>query len=110
MEVQLGPTHPSTMVQLGNLAASYGANHRYDEALAVEERLVERRIATVGIDHRDTLSAQAVLAFSYRDLGRNAEAIAQLRSVVDRLAAQTQPDDSELRTWRSVLVSWLDPK
>ena len=66
----LGPDHRDTLATMRNLANSYAAFNRYDEAIELEEQALARANATLGDDHPDTLWLRMDLAISYADVHR----------------------------------------
>jgi len=55
---------------MGNLASTYRNQGRWDEAVALEERVLEASKEVLGDRHPDTLSAMANLASTYTNRGR----------------------------------------
>ncbi|MER6843111.1 tetratricopeptide repeat protein [Streptomyces platensis] len=70
-----GPDHPATVTARSNLANSYGAAGRVQEALDLHERVLVDRERVLGPDHPHTLSARSNLAVSCRAAGRVQEAL-----------------------------------
>ncbi|MFC9022324.1 tetratricopeptide repeat protein, partial [Streptomyces anthocyanicus] len=54
----LGPEHPHTLIDRGNLAISYRDVGRLQEALELHERVLADRERVLGPDHPDTLIAR----------------------------------------------------
>ncbi len=73
-EQTLGDTHPDTLTSRNNLAATYRAAGRLDEAIALHERTLTDREQTLGDTHPDTLISRNNLAAAYQAAGRLDEA------------------------------------
>ena len=71
----LGEDHPDTLTSMNNLAATYWALGRTNEAAALHEKVLESRKRTLGEEHPDTLTSIYNLALTYWDLSRRNEAI-----------------------------------
>jgi serine/threonine protein kinase len=71
----LGADHPNTLVSMHNLAESYAALNRQDEALKLRQAALAARKRVLPSDHPDTLKNMHSLAGSYAALNRHAEAI-----------------------------------
>ena len=69
----LGDTHPDTLETLGNLAYTYQAAGRLDEAIPLLESALADCERVLGDAHPDTLTSRNNLANAYRDAGRLAE-------------------------------------
>ena len=65
-----GDQHRDTLTTMANLASTYWNQGRWDEAVALEERVLEARKEVLGDQHPDTLSAMANLASTYTNRGR----------------------------------------
>ncbi|MCA8962402.1 MAG: serine/threonine protein kinase, partial [Planctomycetes bacterium] len=78
----LGPDHEVTL----RVETSWGVNlwrlARHEEAVAVNQRGVEKRIRLFGRDHLETAKAKSMLALSLRALDRLPEAIALYEEVI----------------------------
>ena len=59
----LGEQHPDTLTAMANLAATYRNQGRWDEAVVLQERVLEARKVVRGEQHPHTLTAMANLAF-----------------------------------------------
>jgi hypothetical protein len=70
----LGLEHRDTLRSMHNLADSYFAVGRRDEALKLREEVLPLRRKVLGPEHPDTLSAMKNLAASYRANGNVAKA------------------------------------
>ena len=77
-ERQLGPSHPSTLTIVKNLALLYELQGRNDEAERFYLRALAGRKQHLGANHPDTLSCAKTFSRFYRSLGRNGEAKALL--------------------------------
>ena len=70
----LGPDHPNTLTTRNNLAESYRAAGRIDEAITLHKQNLNDRERILGPDHPNTLTSRNNLASSYREAGRIDEA------------------------------------
>ena len=75
IETALGPDHPDTALQLGNLAVTYSALGRLADALPLSERALRITETALGPDHPDTALRLGNLAVTYSALGRLADAL-----------------------------------
>ncbi|WP_393099837.1 FxSxx-COOH system tetratricopeptide repeat protein [Streptomyces sp. LN325] len=96
----LGPDHPDTLSARANLATSYVKAGRFNDAIALEERVVAdfERIRFPG--HPDTLTARNNLAISYAQAGRINDAITLGEQVVagfERTLGRDHPDTVSAR-------------
>jgi hypothetical protein len=66
----LGPDHPDTLQSRHNLANSYRAAGRLDEAISLHEQVLADRERLLGPDHPDTLTSRHNLADANRAAGR----------------------------------------
>ena len=71
------------MTLLGNLAATYSALGRHEDALRVKERVAAAGLRVLGEDHPDYLTSLNNLASTYSALGRHEDAL----RVMERVAA-----------------------
>ncbi|HEV3448810.1 MAG TPA: serine/threonine-protein kinase, partial [Gemmataceae bacterium] len=71
----LGPDHPDTLRSMNNLANSYDAIGRSQEALNLREETLQLQKAKLGSDHPDTLGSMNNLANSYQVVGRTQDAL-----------------------------------
>jgi len=91
----LGTEHPATlsaMAGLGNALSSLG---RYDEARAMQERVLELRRRVLGEEHPDTLTAINNLALTLKAQGDLNEARAMQERVLElrrRVLGEEHPD------------------
>ena len=53
--------HPDTLSSMANLAAIYGKQGRWDEAIELIQVVVNLRTKIIGVNHPDTLSAVDLL-------------------------------------------------
>jgi hypothetical protein len=83
MKAKLGPDHPDTLTSMNNLASSYAAAGRTQEALMLKEETLQLRKAKLGPDHPDTLTSMNNLAASYIDAGQAAKPSALLRETLN---------------------------
>jgi serine/threonine protein kinase len=83
-KARLGPDHPDTLKNMGNLANNYDQLGRHAEAVKLYEETLTLMKAKLGPDHLDTLRTMSNLGNSYGRLDRNAEAL-KLREETLRL-------------------------
>jgi tetratricopeptide (TPR) repeat protein len=74
-----------------NLAFSYAAMGRQDQALKLREEVLARRKIALGEDHPDTLRSMTSVADSYQAMGRNAEALEMYRRTLEIRKAKLGP-------------------
>ncbi|KAH8732409.1 hypothetical protein GQ44DRAFT_602347 [Phaeosphaeriaceae sp. PMI808] len=67
---------------MNNLAWMYKNQNQWDEAEALEAKVVGVRKKTLSVEHPDTLTSMNNLAFTWKRLDRNAEAIDLMRECV----------------------------
>ncbi|MGY1667976.1 FxSxx-COOH system tetratricopeptide repeat protein [Geodermatophilus sp. SYSU D00696] len=94
-ERMLGPDHPTTLTNRGNLANSYRAAGRLAEALPLLERTLADCERMLGTNHPNTLTSRNNLAEGYRDTGRLDQALPLLeRTLADseRILGPNHPD------------------
>ena len=70
-----GDARPESMRWMSNLSAAYYHLGQIDEAVMIDERLLESQIEEFGEDHPDTMLAMNNLSMSYKSLGRFEEAL-----------------------------------
>jgi serine/threonine protein kinase/tetratricopeptide (TPR) repeat protein len=110
----LGPTHPSTLVSMNNLAATLLAESRYAEAQKLFEEVIEIKERTLGRDHSAMLLSINNLASILMNHGHLAQARKLFEEVIDRNRKRLGPDHQE--TLKSMgglawtLVVSADPK
>ena len=91
----LGEDHPDTLTSMNNLAETYRALGRTNEAAALHEKVLESRKRTLGEEHPDTLTSMNNLAATYWALGRTNEAAALHEKVLEcckRNLGEEHPD------------------
>jgi serine/threonine protein kinase len=88
----LGPDHPNTLASMANLANSYSAAGRTQDALKLREETHARRKATLGPDHPETLRSMNNLAQSYFATGRRQDALKLHEETLKRKKAVVGPD------------------
>jgi serine/threonine protein kinase/tetratricopeptide (TPR) repeat protein len=71
---KLGPDHYDTIMSMNNLANSYHAAGRIQEALKLHEKALQLLKAKLGPEHPDTLTSMNNLAASYAAAGRSQDA------------------------------------
>lgn len=71
----LGEKHNDTINAMSNLAVTLNCLGRYDEALTLNEKVLELRKETHDDNHPDTINALEALATTLSDLGRYNEAL-----------------------------------
>ena len=102
----LADAHPNALIARANLASTYRAMGRTDDAIGIEERLAAESESILGDKHPVTLTARANLAMSYELAGRIADAI----KLGERVLAQRErilgKAHSETLNIRSNLASW----
>jgi tetratricopeptide (TPR) repeat protein len=92
---ELGDDHPRTLTAMGNLAETWRAIARHDEARGLQEQVLEGRRRTLGAEHPDTLTAMNNLAGTLRDLGATQQArslFEQVLSYRKRVLGDEHPD------------------
>jgi Trypsin-like peptidase domain/Tetratricopeptide repeat/NB-ARC domain len=94
-ERMLGDEHSNTINARVNLAASYRADGRVNDAIKLEELVLTDRERLLGTEHPDMITARGNLALSYRADGRVKDAI-KLEELVltdrERLLGTEHPD------------------
>jgi tetratricopeptide (TPR) repeat protein len=88
----LGPDHPNTLLSMMNLANSYYAVGRTQEAIKLHEETLRLRKTKLGPDHPDTLATMINLANSYYAVGRTQEAIKLHEETLRLTKAKLGPD------------------
>ncbi len=89
---------------MNNLAWSYRAAGRLNEAIPLVEEALKVRRAKLGTDHPNTLQSMADLAVAYQDSGRLAEAIALHEQTLKVRRAKLGPDHAETLATLSYLA------
>src|SRR5579859_2232845 len=69
-----GEDHPDTLTTINNLAETYWALGRTEEAARLQEQVLEKRRQILGEDHPYTLNSMNNRAETYREQGRTEEA------------------------------------
>ena len=67
--MKLGADHPSTLISIANLAATYRDQGRWDVAEKLQVQVMETSKTKLGADHPNTLTIMGNLALTYRDQG-----------------------------------------
>ena len=75
--------HPDTLTSMNNLASTYRALGRTNDAMALQETVLEVRRRILAKEHPDTLTIMNNLALTYRDLGRTSDAMALQETVLE---------------------------
>ena len=75
----LGEKHPDTIRSMADLAATYHAQGRYNEAEKIKEEVLALRRNALGEKHPDTLQAMHDLAVTWNSLQRRPEALAMMQ-------------------------------
>jgi hypothetical protein len=75
MKTNLGADHPDTLTSMGNLAATYRNQGRWDAAKELDVQVMETSKKKLGADHHSTLNSMANLAFTRTGMGRETEAV-----------------------------------
>ncbi|RGD58430.1 tetratricopeptide repeat protein [Kitasatospora xanthocidica] len=91
----LGIDHPDTLTARNNLAAAYSDAGHTDEAMRLQEEVLEDRRRVLGDDHPDTLTTRNNLAVTYRGAGRTDDAVSLLEQVLEdrrRVLGDDHPD------------------
>jgi len=78
-----GVEHPNTLTSMNNLAETYRALGRANDAAALQETVLEARKRTVGDEHPHTLTSMNNLAETYRAMGRANDAAALHETVLE---------------------------
>ncbi|KAI6777615.1 Nephrocystin-3, partial [Emericellopsis cladophorae] len=79
----VGEKHPDTIRSMAELAATYHAQGRYDEAEGICWEVLDLRREVVGEKHPDTIRSMADLATTYHSQGRYDAAEGICREVLD---------------------------
>ncbi|HEY3904862.1 MAG TPA: tetratricopeptide repeat protein [Streptosporangiaceae bacterium] len=88
------------MTARSNLAATYRATGRLQEAIALDEQVLADRARVLGGDHPDTVTSRYNLAADHFEAGGVATAITLLRRVVadrERMLGSDHPDTGAAR-------------
>ncbi|GAM44062.1 hypothetical protein TCE0_060f19382 [Talaromyces pinophilus] len=90
-----GIKHPSTLVSMGSLAATYRNQGQWNEAEKLEVQVIETSKTVLGAEHPITLRSIGNLAATYRDQGRWNEAEkleVQIVEIFKRVLGTEHPD------------------
>ena len=71
---RLGPDDPSVLNYGTLLAIGYGAAGRTEDAIRLDEEVLEARVRVLGPEHPDTLTSKSNLAIGYSAAGRTDDA------------------------------------
>jgi len=77
-----GPEHPDTLVATNNLATTYAAAGKHEQALRLQLENVEKLKRTLGLDDSRTLIGMANLASTYAGAGRRDRAVPLLEETL----------------------------
>ena len=107
----LGDEDADTLTAMGNLAITLWAQGKWDEARAIEERVLDLRRRVLGDEHPSTLIVMGNLALTLWDQGELAEAKALLEQVLEvrRQASDVRHPDT-LWVMGSLIVLHRDLK
>ena len=101
----LGRDHPDTLITRNNLANTYKAAGRVDEAITLHEQNMATRERSLGPDHPDTLTSRNNLAIAYRAVARLDEAISLDEQTLTARERTLGPDHPNTLTSRSNLAA-----
>jgi serine/threonine protein kinase len=105
----LGPDHPDTLTSMNNLAISYAAAGRTQEALKLHKETLQLMKAKLGPDHPDTLGSMNNLANSYDEVGRTQEALKLREETLQLRKATLGPDHPDtLESMHNLASSYED--
>jgi tetratricopeptide (TPR) repeat protein len=99
------------LVAQNNLASTYEALGRYEEALEMKRNVYSRRLELLGKEHKDTLSAGSNYALLLRHLDRYDEAKLLLRRTIPvarRVFGDTNANTLRMR-WVYAVALYEDP-
>jgi serine/threonine protein kinase/tetratricopeptide (TPR) repeat protein len=106
-KAKLGPEQDNTLARMNNLANSYDALGRHDDALKLREEVLAIRKANLGPEHPKTLSSMYNLGLSYERFGRSLEALKLKEETLALQKATLGPAHPEtLRTMSSVATGY----
>jgi tetratricopeptide (TPR) repeat protein len=77
-----GPNHPNTLIDMSQLALAYEDVGRFDESLALFQKILERRRAILGAKHPRTQISMQCLARTLIQRGRFDEGLKLLQELV----------------------------
>ncbi|NOX23387.1 MAG: tetratricopeptide repeat protein [Actinobacteria bacterium] len=99
--------HPTALVTRNNLASSYQAAGRTDEAVELREQALADCEHILGTDHADSLTSRNNLASSYQAAGRTDEAIRLKEQVLaDRLRILGTEHPNTLASRNNLVLSY----
>jgi tetratricopeptide (TPR) repeat protein len=106
---KLSPDHPDTLRSMNNLAGSYLAAGRTQEAVKLYEETLQLIKAKLGPDHPDTLTSMNNLAGSYLAGGRTQQALKVYEETLQLRKASLGPDHPDtLVTMNNLATSYFD--
>ena len=91
---------------MNNLASTYWAQGKIQDAAALEGKVLEARRRTLGQEHPDTLRSMSNLAVTYNDLSRTMESIDLMQQSADgcrKVLGDDHPDTVACKQW---LAKW----
>ena len=91
---KLGEDHPTTLMSLHNLAATFGDLGQVDRAIPLHEQALKACRAKLGEDHPRTLIAQRGLARTYEKARRYRDAEPLFRKTVQAAGREEPRNDS----------------
>ena len=100
----LGPHHPDTLASRNNLAGTYRASGRLDEAITLKKQILADAMRIMGPDSPGASAARNSLAATYRDAGRLNEAITLYKQNLDDVARVMGPHHPETLASRHSLA------
>jgi CHAT domain-containing protein len=89
----LGEQHDMTLLVAGQLASAYVNTNRFEEALALETRLLAHWTAVLGPNHRRSIEWARRVAQRTSTLGRERQAVEQFEDLLPRARSALGPDD-----------------
>jgi tetratricopeptide (TPR) repeat protein len=103
----LGSEHLLTLFARGNLASSYWQAGRTQDAITLQEEIVDDAERLLGPEHPSTLRSRANLGSSYSDAGRTQDAIRIEERVLDDAERLLGPEDTmTLRARGNLAISY----
>ncbi|WP_189136043.1 tetratricopeptide repeat protein, partial [Wenjunlia tyrosinilytica] len=102
---RLGPHHLDTLTARSNLAASYWQAGRTDDAIQLNEQVLDESERILGPHHPDTLTARNNLANSYAQARRTDDAIQLHEQVLDERERILGPHHPDTLTTRNNLAA-----
>jgi tetratricopeptide (TPR) repeat protein len=91
----LGPDDPETLFAMDNLAVTYEAAGRLNDAIPLFEAALQLRKAKLGADHPETLRSMSYLAVVYLKVGRRREALTLLEATFKLKKVKLGPDNPD---------------